>query len=341
VGVDSLERSDPKQIGGISLRGRLGIGGMGRVFYGITEDYDQVAVKVIREDLVSRAEVRTRFARETEALRTVQGPHVAALVNASGDDEDPPWLAVEYVRGLSLKEFVETRGPLSPENAAALGAQLADALEDVHQAGLLHRDLKPGNVLLGRDGAKVIDLGLVAFADGPTDLTTTGSTLGTPACMSPEQANTPKQVTTAADVYSLGATLLFALTDHYPYDAKTVAALFMKIVSPDVAPDLAGVPAAFEELLSAMLAHDPADRPTVPQAYERLKELGTDGEISLSVAARRLSVATYVERDDDPENVDTIIRPRPRDLSEVVMPGSVVAKLADRLRGSYAANARF
>ncbi|MCT9934552.1 serine/threonine protein kinase [Planotetraspora sp. A-T 1434] len=341
VSVDPLDRSDPRRIGGISLHGRLGSGGMGRVFYGVTEDYEQVAVKVIREDLVSRAEVRARFARETDALRTVQGPQVAALVDASGDDEERPWLAVEYVRGLSLKEFVETRGTLSGENAATLGVLLASGLKDIHAAGLLHRDLKPGNVLLGRDGPKVIDLGLVAFADGPTDLTTTESTLGTPACMSPEQANTPKQVTTAADVYSLGATLMFALAKHYPYDGKTVAGLFMNIVNPEVAPNLEGVPAEFEQLISAMLAHDPAVRPTVSQTYDRLKELATAGGITLPVATRRLAVATYVELETDPHEVAPLPRPRRRDLSEVVTPDSVVARLADRLRGAYAANARF
>lgn len=339
--MDPLDRSDPQQIGGITLCGRLGSGGMGRVFYGVTDDDEQVAVKIIREDLLCHAEARARFAREIEALRTVRGAHVAALVDASDEGEERPWLAVEYVRGLSLKEFVETRGPLGGEHVATLGVLLASALDDIHKADLLHRDLKPGNILLGRDGAKVIDLGLVAFADGPTDLTTTASTLGTPACMSPEQANTPKRVTAATDVYSLGATLTFALAKHYPYDGKTVAALFMNIISSEVKPDLSGVPPEFAPLIAAMLAHDPAARPGVSEVYERLRELATAGGVTLPVAVRRLAVATYVERESDPKDPVPPVRPRPRDLSEVVVPGSVVAKLADRLRGAYAAGARF
>ncbi|MEV4322378.1 serine/threonine-protein kinase [Microbispora rosea] len=339
--MEPLDRSDPQRIGGITLRGRLGTGGMGRVFYGITDDYEQVAVKIIREDLLGHAEARARFAREIDALRTVQGPHVAALFDASGEDEEPPWLAVEYVRGLSLKEFVETRGPLSGEHAATLGVLLASALGDIHEAGLLHRDLKPGNILLGKDGAKVIDLGLVALVEGPTDLTTTTSTLGTPACMSPEQANTPKKVTAATDVYSLGATLMFALAKHYPYDGKTVAALFMNIISAEVQPDLSGLPAEFEPLIAAMVAHDPDDRPTVPEAYERLKDLATAGGGTLPVAVRGFAEATYVERETDPKAPAPSVRPRPRNLSEVVVPGSVVEKLAHRLRGAYAAGARF
>jgi serine/threonine protein kinase len=314
---------------------------MGRVFYGVTDDYEQVAVKVIRDDLVSRAEVRARFAREIDAMRTVQAPHVAALVDASQDDEERAWLAVEYIRGMSLKEYVDSRGSLSSENTATLGTVLADAVKDIHKASLLHRDLKPANVLLARTGPKVIDLGLVAFSEGPTDLTTSESTLGTPACMSPEQATSAKQVTAASDVYSLGATLLFSLTGHYPYDGKTIAALFMNIANPDVAPDLNGVPEEFEQPLSAMLAHDPAARPAVLQAYERLKAMATAGGITLAVATRRLATATYVERESDPEDVAPMPRPRRRDLSEIVTPGSVVAKLADRLRVAYAADARF
>lgn len=333
--MDPLDRSDPRRIGDVSLRGRLGFGGMGRVYYGITDDQEAVAIKVIREDLVARAEVRARFARETEALRTIQGPHIASLVNASGEDEERPWLAVEFVRGLTLKEFVESRGPLSDADAAALGVVLTGALKDIHAAGLLHRDLKPANVLLGQDGPKVIDLGLVAFMTGPSDLTTTESTLGTPSCMAPEQANTPKQITAAADVYALGATLLFALTKHYPYDGGTVAQMFMNIVSADKPPNLEGLTDATRPLIEQLLAHDPAARPTVMQANDWLKEL------TGPAALKRLVEATYVERDSDPEDEAPPPRPPRKDLSKVLVPGSVVAKLADRLRSAYSANAAF
>lgn len=335
--MEALDRSDPTRIGGrITLRGRLGFGGMGRVYYGVTDEHEQVAVKVIRADLVDRDEVRERFAREAEALRTVQGAHVATLVDASGADDEQPWLAMEFVRGLTLKEFVSERGPLSGEHAAALGVLLADALRDVHEAGLLHRDLKPANVILGRDGPMLIDLGLVAFAEGPTDLTTSTATLGTPACMAPEQAVTPKQITAAADVHSLGATLLYALTGHYPYQGDTVVALMAKIISADAPPDLTGLPDAFAAAVAAMLAHDPHTRPPVAAARARLEALCGP----LPAAVRALTLATYVERESDPEDVP----PPPRrrvDLSQVAPPGSVVARLADRLRAAYAATAQF
>jgi len=339
--VEPLDPSDPRRIGAVSIQGRLGSGGMGRVFYGVTDDYEPVAVKVIREELAGRADVRARFARELDALRTVQSPYVAALVDASDEDEEQPWLAVEYVRGLNLREFVETRALLGVENAATLGMLLASALRDIHAAGLVHRDLKPGNVLLGRDGPKVIDLGLVAFAEGPTDLTRSDAALGTPACMSPEQVSRPKEVTAATDVYALGATLLFALTKHYPYKGETVLALFTQITNPEVAPNLDGLPVEFRPLVSAMLAHDPEARPTVEEAYERLKELATADGVAPSVAVRRLVVASYVERNDDPPEPAPWRRRRRRDLSEFVVPGSVVAALAERLRSAYAATARF
>ncbi|MFC4529334.1 serine/threonine-protein kinase [Sphaerisporangium dianthi] len=335
-----LDRSDPQRIGGIVLRGRLGAGGMGRVFFGVTPDYERVAVKVIREDLADRSEVRARFAREIDALRTIQGPSIASLVQASEDEGERPWLAVEYVRGLSLREFVDLQGPLPADQAATLGVLLADALHAVHQAGLLHRDLKPGNVLLGRDGPKVIDMGLVALAEGPTDLTTSESMLGTPACMPPEQINTPKAVTAKADVYALGATLLFALTKHYPYDAANLHALLYIITDPAKRPDLDGLPEDITPIVSAMLAHDPADRPDVGQARAWFTELATRDGVTLPVAIRRLAVATYVERPSDPPEMDEPLRRR-RELTHVLNADTVVARLAERLRGAYAGNARF
>ncbi|QFG22778.1 serine/threonine protein kinase [Actinomadura sp. WMMB 499] len=309
---------------------------MGRVYYGVTDGHEQVAVKVIKADLVDRDEVRERFARETEALRTLEGTHLASLVDASGEDDAEPWLAMEYVRGLTLGELVRARGPLPVRDGAALGVLLAGALRDVHAAGLLHRDLKPGNVLLGRDGPKVIDFGLVAFADGPSDLTTSRSMLGTPHCMPPEQMQTPKEITAAADVHALGATLLFALTGHYPYAAETIHGVIGKVVSRHVEPDLDGLPEAFAGPVAAMLAFDAGDRPPLPRIVHELS--GACGPVPEAITA--LALATYVERESDPADVAPPRPPR-ADLSAVAPPGSLLAALADRLRTGYAVSARF
>ncbi|MFE0153212.1 serine/threonine-protein kinase [Nonomuraea sp. NPDC059007] len=335
-----LEQSDPTRIGDILLKGRLGSGGMGRVFYGVAQDSEPVAVKLIREELINRTEIRARFAREIDALRTVQSLAVAGLVDASEEDDDTPWVAVEYVRGMSLGEFVKSHGPLPIAQAAFLGVLLTDALAAIHLAGLLHRDLKPANILLGRDGPKVIDLGLVAFADGPTDLTTTESMLGTPVCMAPEQASSPKQISAAADVYALAATLLFATTGHYPYDGPTLPKMFMNIMDANIRPDLAGLPDELQPVITAMLAHDPAARPTVSQARRWLADLATADGITLPLALRRFAVATFVEQPTDPPEIDLPLPSRPA-RGQARVRDSVVAQLAEEFRVAYAADARF
>ncbi|WP_156370675.1 serine/threonine-protein kinase [Nocardia arizonensis] len=335
--MQPLKSTDPKQIGPITIRGLLGYGGMGRVYFGVTDDAQPVAVKVIREDLLGREEVRARFFRELDALRSVQGPHIAALLDASDESADQPWIAIEYIRGLTLKEVVETRGCLSAEHAATLGLLLAKALADIHAADLLHRDLTPGNILMSREGPKVIDFGLAAFADGPSDLTGSTAHLGTPPCMSPEQVNSPRQISTASDVYSLGATLLYALTGHYPYRDQVTAARLLKISDPNSPPDLDGLPTRFEPLVQRMLAHEPADRPTVSEVRAWCEQFVGNHVIA---AIRDLAVGSYVERDTDPEQSPPR-KPAPKDLSTVAPPGSVIHRLAENLRREYAATARF
>ncbi|GAA0963132.1 hypothetical protein GCM10009550_58210 [Actinocorallia libanotica] len=340
VGVEPLHENDPRRAGEIVLHGRLGVGGMGRVFFGVTPDHEAVAVKVIREDVFGRKEVLLRFQREIDALRSVQSPAVAGLLDA---DPAPsfPWLAIEYVRGPSLLELVENeKARLDPVQTAALGVVLAEALGAIHEAGLLHRDLKPGNILLGATGPKVIDLGLVTYADTPGELTMTGAMMGTPVYMAPEQAADTKSVTAAADVYALGATLLFVLTGHYPYNAPNLPILRGRIMNPDLPPNLDGVPPVFTPLLTALLAQDPAARPTVAQARASLVELATADGLPLPIVLRRLALATYRERPGDPPEV--VPPPRPR-RERVPRPAAhpAVAALAANLRDAYAADAAF
>ncbi|MEV6769689.1 serine/threonine-protein kinase [Nocardia sp. NPDC051030] len=336
--MERLKSTDPKRIGGVAIRGRLGNGGMGRVYFGVTGDGDPVAVKVIRDELLGRTEVRARFARELDALRSVQSPHVAPLLAASDESEERPWLAIDYIRGLSLKELIEERGPLGAEQTATLGLLLTKALADIHAAELLHRDLKPGNILMGREGPKVIDLGLAAFLEGPTDLTTSEARLGTPVCMSPEQINTPRELTAATDVYALGSTLLYVLTKHFPFQDQVALVLLHKISSPNTQPDLGGVPESFEPLLRRMLAFDPAARPAVSELHSWFEQMVGN---QLSTAIRNLAVTTYVERDTDPAEQIPPRKPPRKDLSTVAPPGSVIHRLAERLRNNYASTARF
>lgn len=331
--MEPLKPADPPVLGDIELHGVLGEGGMGKVYFGVTPDGLRVAVKVIHPHLADRTDVRARFDREIAALRMVQGPRVAVLVDAAGPEAEQPWLAMEYVRGQNLRDHVETDGPLTADMGAALGELLAEALAEIHAAGLLHRDLKPANILLGRDGPKVIDFGLVALTESASDLTGTASPLGTLICMPPEQAESARDVTRAADVYGLGATLLFALTGHYPYEPGPAVPVLRAITDLDTPPDLSGLPADLAPLITAMLAHDPAARPTTAEVAKALRS-----RIASSITAARVHLVslTYVEQAGDPP-VDVAPPPppaRPRRDGHP-LPTLVVARLADRLRSGY------
>ena len=338
--MEPLKPADPTELGGIALRGRLGRGGMGVVYFGVTPDGDQVAVKMIREDLMEKSEVIGRFDRETVAIGMVQGPRVANLISASEPEDCPPWFATEYVRGLTLADYVNERGPLLADATAALGIGLTEALTTIHQAGILHRDLKPSNVLLGRDGPKVIDFGLAALMAAPGDLTRTSETIGTPVCMAPEQVNSAKDLTTAVDVYSLGAVLLFALTAHYPYERPTVPAMLAAIASPAASPDLSGVPESLVKPVTSMLAYAPAARPDLPDVTAELAgALDEAGSTDLDDALKRLAELTYVERASDPPPSDPPRSRRPRMPADPHVPSALVLQVADKLRRDYHRNA--
>jgi eukaryotic-like serine/threonine-protein kinase len=342
VRVESLKPTDPTELGGIALRGRLGNGGMGTVYYGVTLEGEQVAVKMIRADLLDKSGVLARFDREAVAIGMVQGPRVANLVVSSSPDEDPPWFAVEYIRGLTLAEYVSEYGPLQAAMGAALGIGLAEALTAIHAAGILHRDLKPSNVLLGRDGPKLIDFGLAALTAEPADITRTTETIGTPVCMAPEQAKSPRDLTTAVDVYALGAVLTYALTGHYPYERPTMPALLFAIADPATRPDLSAVPEDLAGPVSAMLSHAPAARPLLNDVTASLaKVLAGDGLTDPADAVSQLAVRTYRERDSDPPPADPPAPRRPRLPDNPVVPNALVQRVADSLRRDYDRNAVF
>lgn len=338
--MDPLKPTDPRRIGDIALYGRLGQGGMGLVFFGVSAEREPLAVKVIQESLSDNPMVRDRFDREIQALRMVQGPRVARLVAASASEVEHPWLAVEYVRGLTLRDYIQAHGPLREEMGAALGVLLAEGLSAIHVAGLLHRDLKPTNIVLGQDGPKVIDFGLVAVVDATTDLTASTDLLGTPACMSPEQITTPKDVTQAIDVYAFGTVLLFALTGHYPYERPTTPALLYAITDPSTPPDLSGVPPRLVPLIDGVLAKEPEARPTLAEAAEQLEGVLTAAGLSRNTARLRLAELTYVPRPDDPPiDAEPPTPSRPTRTRTPYAPTPVVARLAERLRDAYARGA--
>jgi len=283
----SLQPYDPVRIGPFKVVGRLGAGAMGQVYLARSPSSRLVAVKTIRADMAMDADYRRRFAREVTAARRVSGAFTAAVVDADTEAE-LPWLATVYLPAPSLAALVEACGPLPVPAIRWLAAGCAEALECIHQAGLVHRDLKPGNVLVEADGPKVIDFGL-ARADGLSHLTGSGDVMGTPSFMAPEQAAGGGLVGTAADVYSLGATLLYAATGHSPYRAKSGPEAVLLLLSGK--PDLTGVPDGLRAMLAGCLAADPADRPTPAALVEYHAPYllaGADSAPPLPAAALRL-----------------------------------------------------
>jgi hypothetical protein len=231
---------------------------MGQVYLGLSAAGRLVAVKTIKIELAEEPDFRTRFAQEVAAARRVSGAFTAAVV-AADPEADMPWLATAYVPAPSLSTLVRTCGPLPVPAVRWLGAGCAEALESIHSAGLVHRDLKPSNVLVSPDGPRVIDFG-VARAAERIQLTVTRGAVGTPAYMAPEQARDTRQATVASDVFSLGATMLFAATGHAPYQGETVMDLLVRLATEP--PDLAGLPPELADVIRPCLERDPRKRPT-------------------------------------------------------------------------------
>ncbi|MEU4212827.1 serine/threonine-protein kinase [Streptomyces sp. NPDC026206] len=267
--MQPLSVDDPQVIGAYRLLGRLGAGGMGRVYLGRSAGGRTVAVKVVHPHFALDEEFRARFRREVESARRVG----VALAGATAPvlDADPdaavPWVATGYVAGPSLTQAVAEAGPLPPGTVRALGAGLAQALAAVHGLGLVHRDVKPSNVLLALDGPRLIDFGIARAVHGTVSLTSTGVSVGSPGYMAPEQI-LGQGVTGAADVFSLGAVLTYAATGEPPFPGDSSAALLYKVVheSPVLGPALTG---GLRELVTACLAKAPQDRPA-PQEIARL-----------------------------------------------------------------------
>ncbi|MFD7630202.1 bifunctional serine/threonine-protein kinase/ABC transporter substrate-binding protein [Streptomyces sp. NPDC059851] len=268
-----LAPADPAAVGGHRLLGRLGSGGMGTVYLGRSPAGALLAVKVIRADHAADPAFRARFRREAEAAARLSGRWVVPVVAADPDAREP-WLATPFVPGPSLSEAVGGYGPLPAGSVRTLGVRLAEALEQVHAAGLVHRDVKPGNVLLAPDGPRLIDFG-IARAVGATTLTAAGSVIGTPGYLPPEQAGTGGPAPgPAGDVFSLGCVLAYAATGRGPFGGGHPAAVVFRTVHDP--PDLDGVPAELLEPLSACLAKDPVGRPS-PAGLRTLLGGGADG----------------------------------------------------------------
>jgi serine/threonine protein kinase len=267
--MEPLSADDPRQIGGFSLRSRLGAGGMGRVYLAFSPGGRAVAMKVVHPGLAADPEFLRRFRNEVAAARAVSGMYTAPVVGA-GIDDDPPWLATAYVPGPPLAEVVTRYGPLPEVAVWRLAAGLAEALRAVHACGLVHRDLKPGNVLLAADGPHVIDFGISRAFEG-TAVTSTGMVVGTPGYMSPEQAE-GQQAGPPSDVFSLGCVLAYATTGNAPFGGGSAASILYRVVTGE--PDLGGVTGDLRQVITACLAKNPGQRIGLAQLGPMIAALG-------------------------------------------------------------------
>ncbi|MBD3552919.1 bifunctional serine/threonine-protein kinase/ABC transporter substrate-binding protein [Streptomyces sp. SP18CM02] len=265
--MEPLRSTDPARIAGYRVLGRLGAGGMGVVLLGRSAGGALVAIKLIRAEYADDSAFRARFRREVAIARQVRNRWAVPVVDA--DTEAPaPWLATEFVPGPALSEAVGGGGPLPERGVRALGSMLAEALEAVHAAGLVHRDVKPGNVLLGLDGPRLIDFGIARALDD-TVLTATDVIVGSPGFLSPEQAQ-GRRIGPASDVFSLGCVLVYAATGGRPFGTGPVEAMLFRTVH-DTA-DLSALPPGLLPVVGACLAKAPGDRPTAGEVRAALAE---------------------------------------------------------------------
>ncbi|MFG3406196.1 protein kinase [Streptomyces sp. NPDC048142] len=272
--MQPLEAGEPHTIGAYRLLGRLGAGGMGRVYLGRSAGGRTVAVKVVHPHFALDEQFRARFRREVESARRIGAQWTAPVLDAD-PDAPIPWVATGYVAGPPLSQAITEHGPLPEHAVRTLGAGLAEALAVVHGQGIVHRDVKPSNVLLALDGPRLIDFGIARALGATVSLTSTGVSVGSPGYMAPEQIR-GRDVSGAADVFSLGAVLAYAATGAAPFPGDSSAVLLYKVVHEE--PELGDLEGELREVVAGCLAKDPAARPA-PASLARA--LAPDGAAAM------------------------------------------------------------
>jgi serine/threonine protein kinase len=279
--------AEPSHVGPYRLEGLLGEGGQGAVYLGVDPSGGRVAIKLLHARLAHDVGNRRRFLREVEAARRV-GPFGTAQILDVDVQGNQPYIVSEYIPGESLQQLIAREGPRSAGGTRRLMLATAAALKAIHEAGIVHRDFKPSNVLLGPDGPRVIDFGISRALEGTA--TQSSAVVGTPPYMSPEQLR-GAAVGPESDVFSWAVTMVFAATGRPAFGQDSMPAVFNRILNHE--PDLAGVPPELRAVLGACLAKEPHHRPDAgglvrlivgeeapprPRAVTRVREPDPDGE---------------------------------------------------------------
>jgi hypothetical protein len=264
-----LRPGDPVALGRYELVGRLGEGGMGTVFLGRDPDGRPVAIKMVRPEFANESEFRGRFRSEVARAKQVPPFSTAEVLDADPDHE-PPYLVVEFVDGPSLADEVKAKGPLSGSALHGVAVGIATALTAIHGAGVIHRDLKPGNVLFARGGIKVIDFGIAQAFEATSQHTRTDQVVGTVTYMAPERFDPVegRPLTAAADIFAWGAVVAYAATGRTPFAGESASATAMRILTQP--PNLTGLPESLRGPVSRALAKHPDDRPTARELLDLL-----------------------------------------------------------------------
>jgi eukaryotic-like serine/threonine-protein kinase len=316
LGVDSIgslrkEAYEARQLGRYRLKEKIGAGGMGEVY--LAEHYllkRPCVIKLIRPDRAGDEGVLKRFQREVQATAKLTHWNTVEIFDYGRTDEGTFYYVMEYLPGMSLAELVQQHGPLPPERVIHLLVQTCSALREAHGVGLIHRDIKPGNIFAARRGGiydvvKLLDFGLVKpiMEDQPLDLTTEGTVTGSPLFMSPEQATGDSSTDARTDIYALGAVAYYLVTGRPPFIAdKTIKIIIAHANEPVVPPSKhrPDVPADLERVILRCLEKSPADRfQDVGQVSKALSECEAAGRWSAGRSAQWWEDRT-VNGDDGP-----------------------------------------
>ncbi len=314
-------------LGRYEIKDLLGGGGMGWVYRAHDRSLDEpVAVKVLRRDISDAATAALRFRSEIKAARRVRNPFVCAI-HDYGEEGLVRFITMELVLGVTLKDEVLARGALPLARGLRLGAELAEGLGAMHEAGILHRDVKCGNVMIDEsDHARLMDFGVSRILGDAAHPTRTGQNMGTPEYMSPEQANGTK-VDARSDLYSMGVVLYEVFVGRTPFQADTPAAVLLKhLQEPPLLPASSGLPPRLADLIRALLEKDPAHRPAdVKELRARLAAIEGDrvsaqfavtqsGEVAVDERLRQSVPAppeTSRTTPDLAEKVGRVVTPEP------------------------------